>query len=114
MHSKKIKKDQNIIYHFYLIFFFYFVSRDNVQSFTGVKFKISGRNARRYPKLSYNVNINGKGESIYGCSRFKLRALGTTDPAYIREDLAYKTLVSLGVPTTGASFARYNIYKQAF
>ncbi|KAI9491175.1 coth protein-domain-containing protein [Zychaea mexicana] len=83
-----------------------YIRRDGVQTFSTVKAKISGRNARRYEKLSYNINLNGKGENLYGCSRFKLRALGTTDPAYIREDLAYKTLVSMGVPTTGASFAR--------
>ncbi|KAI9262214.1 coth protein-domain-containing protein [Phascolomyces articulosus] len=83
-----------------------YIRLGDVQTFSEVKFKIGGRNARKYPKLSYNVNIKGKGQNIYGCSRFKLRALGTTDPAYIREDVAYKTLVSLGVPTSGSSFAR--------
>ncbi|KAI8142251.1 coth protein-domain-containing protein [Fennellomyces sp. T-0311] len=83
-----------------------YIRLDGVQTFSGVKIKIGGRNARKYPKLSYNINIAGKGDSLYGYSRLKLRALGSTDPAYLREDLTYKTLVSLGVPTSEASFAR--------
>lgn len=77
---------------------------DGTKTFSQVRIKIGGRNARRYPKLSYNLKLN-QGD-LYGFTRLKLRALGSTDPAYIREDLAYKTLVSMGVATTYSSFAR--------
>ncbi|KAI9244275.1 coth protein-domain-containing protein, partial [Phascolomyces articulosus] len=97
-----------------------YIRHNVVKPFPNVRVKLGGRTARHAPKYSYNIKIDDSDEDemdaskqlLYGCSRFKLRAIGNSDPAYIREYLAYKTLVSMGVPTTDVSFARVFINQQ--
>ncbi|KAI7875102.1 hypothetical protein K492DRAFT_199439 [Lichtheimia hyalospora FSU 10163] len=87
------------------------ISLDDVQSFSGVEFEVSGRQARESAKLSYNIKLPKK-SYLYGYRRLKLRALDT-DPSYIREALGFKMLRSAGVPTTDFSFVRLYINDQA-
>ncbi|KAI9320854.1 coth protein-domain-containing protein [Dichotomocladium elegans] len=90
-----------------------YIRLDSYQSFKNVTIKLSGRNSRRYTKLSYNINL-AKGDKLYRYNRLKLRALGTTDPSYIREELAYQTLEAMGVATSSSSFARLFINNKPF
>ncbi|KAI9479622.1 coth protein-domain-containing protein [Zychaea mexicana] len=81
-----------------------YISIDDVQTFTGVEFEISGRFSREAAKSSYNLKIPKK-QDLYGYRRLKLRSLAT-DPSYIREDLGYKMLAAAGVTTTYSSYVR--------
>ncbi|KAI8137003.1 coth protein-domain-containing protein [Fennellomyces sp. T-0311] len=97
MHNK-IKEDIQVITNVT------YINLDDVQTFAGVEFEISGRFSREAAKVSYNLKIPKK-SALYGYRRLKLRSLGT-DPSYIREDLGYKMLYAAGVPTTFSSYVR--------
>ncbi|KAI9251873.1 coth protein-domain-containing protein [Phascolomyces articulosus] len=95
---KKSKKDIQVMTNVT------YISLNDVQTFTGVEFEISGRFSREAAKSSYNLKIPKK-QNLYGYRRLKLRSMAT-DPSYVREDLGYKMLAAAGVPTTYSSFVR--------
>ncbi|KAI8140782.1 coth protein-domain-containing protein [Fennellomyces sp. T-0311] len=81
-----------------------YISLDGIQIFDAVQMELAGRGSRWQPKLSYNLKLP-KNSPLYGQKRLKLRAMGM-DPSYIREYLAFKTVASVGLATSGASFVR--------
>ncbi|KAG1150521.1 hypothetical protein G6F37_001823 [Rhizopus arrhizus] len=72
--------------------------------FEDVEVSLSGRSSRWVPKLSYNLKLKKKND-LYGYRRLKLRALDT-DPSYIREQLAYDMVKSVGLVSSEFSYVR--------
>ncbi|KAI8372910.1 coth protein-domain-containing protein [Radiomyces spectabilis] len=87
-----------------------YIRNDDIETIPGVELYLSGRSSRWFSKVSYNVKIP-KGYSLFGYRRLKLRSLAT-DPSYIREQLGYDVLRSVGLPATQFSFARVGINGQ--
>ncbi|KAG0175357.1 hypothetical protein DFQ28_000969 [Apophysomyces sp. BC1034] len=81
-----------------------YLGLQKLKTLVGVEIKLSGRASRSDPKLSYNIKIPKKSD-LFGYRRLKLRSL-STDPSYIREQITYDVLKSVGLPATGFSFAR--------
>ncbi|KAI8137004.1 coth protein-domain-containing protein [Fennellomyces sp. T-0311] len=91
----------------------FYISTNEVQEFDHVTFRVAGRSTRLMPKLSYDLKIREKEkQTLYGFRRLKLRSL-YNDPSYIRENMAYRTLHSVGLPTSSFSYVRVFINNQA-
>ncbi|KAI9481057.1 MAG: coth protein-domain-containing protein [Benjaminiella poitrasii] len=88
-----------------------YISPNDVKTFEGITFSISGHSTRMSTKLSYKIKIPKEGDDLYNYRRLKLRAM-STDSSYMREELAYKIAESVGLPTTRYSFARLYINDQ--
>lgn len=81
-----------------------YVSLDDVLNFQEVEISLAGRSSRWFPKLSYNLKMDGD-DLLYDYSHVKLRALDT-DPSYIREQIAYDVLQSVGLASSEFSYCR--------
>lgn len=81
-----------------------YISLKDTLNYQDVEISLAGRSSRWMPKLSYNVKLNKK-DRIYQTRRVKLRALDT-DPSYIREQLAYDVLKSVGLLSSEFSYIR--------
>ncbi|CAO3627743.1 unnamed protein product [Mucor hiemalis] len=81
-----------------------YISLKDTLNYEDVEISLAGRSSRWMPKLSYNVKLDKK-DRIYQTRRVKLRALDT-DPSYIREQLAYDVLKSVGLLSSEFSFIR--------
>ncbi|KAI8149860.1 coth protein-domain-containing protein [Fennellomyces sp. T-0311] len=91
----------------------FYISSAGIQEFEHVVVRVAGRSSRGYAKLSYDLKICKKEKgTLHGFRRLKLRAL-YSDPSYIREDIAYRTLRSLGLPTSAFSYVRVFMNDQA-
>ncbi|KAI8382351.1 coth protein-domain-containing protein [Blakeslea trispora] len=72
--------------------------------FENVRITLAGRSSTWMSKLSYNVKLKKK-DSLFDYRRVKLRALAT-DPSYLREQLAYDVIKSVGLVSSEFSFCR--------
>jgi spore coat protein CotH len=81
-----------------------YITLNEALSYQNIKVSLAGRSSRWMPKLSYNIKMNKK-DSIYGYRSVKLRALDT-DPSYIREQLAYDIIKSVGLLSSEFSYCR--------
>lgn len=81
-----------------------YVGLKDVFSFKKAELSLSGRSSRWLPKLSYNLKFADK-DTLYTNQRVKLRSL-STDPSYIREQLAYDMVNCTGLASSGFSFIR--------
>ncbi|KAI8065445.1 coth protein-domain-containing protein [Gongronella butleri] len=85
---------------------FTYIENDKVQHFNGSELKLAGRSSRWVDKLSYALEIPKEGkDDLYGFRRLKLRAM-RMDPSYIREQIVYDLMNSVGLPVSGASYVR--------
>ncbi|ORZ18671.1 coth protein-domain-containing protein [Absidia repens] len=82
----------------------HFIETEKTTSVEDVEVKLAGRSSKWLDKLSYGIKIK-KGDNLYGYRRLKLRAL-RSDPSYVREILCYDMMKSMGLPVSGASYAR--------
>ncbi|KAI9482872.1 MAG: coth protein-domain-containing protein [Benjaminiella poitrasii] len=80
-----------------------YLSLNETRVFKKVEVSLAGRSSRWVPKLSYNLKLDD--ERLYGYRRLKLRAMAT-DPSYIREQLAYDIVKSVGLASSEFSFVR--------
>ncbi|KAI8388122.1 coth protein-domain-containing protein [Radiomyces spectabilis] len=87
-----------------------YIRNNEVHQIDGVEMQLSGRSSRWFPKLSYSLKLP-KEQDLFGYRRLKLRAFAT-DPSYIREQLGYEILRSVGVPASYSSFARVVVNDQ--
>ncbi|KAI8146732.1 coth protein-domain-containing protein [Fennellomyces sp. T-0311] len=91
----------------------FYLSSTEVQEFDHAVVRVSGRSTREYPKLSYALKIRKKEKgTLHGFRQLKLRSL-YADPSYIRENIAYRTLHSLGLPTSTFTYVRVFINDRA-
>ncbi|KAI9281638.1 coth protein-domain-containing protein [Sporodiniella umbellata] len=81
-----------------------YLSLKDALKFQGVEVSLSGRSSRWMPKLSYNLKLK-KGENMYGYREIKLRSL-YLDPTYLREQVAYDFVKSMGLASSDFSFVR--------
>ncbi|KAI7877898.1 coth protein-domain-containing protein, partial [Mucor mucedo] len=81
-----------------------YVSLEDAFQFKNVELSLSGRSSNLLAKLSYILKIQKK-ESLFGYRRIKLRGLGF-DPSYVREQMGYDILSSVGVASTEFSYVR--------
>lgn len=81
-----------------------YISLKDTLNYQDVEISLAGRSSRWMPKLSYNVKLKKK-DRLYQTRRVKLRALDT-DPSYIREQLAYDVLKSVGLLSSEFSYIR--------
>lgn len=81
-----------------------YVGLNDVLSYKKVELSLSGRSSRWLPKLSYNLKLSNQ-DKLFNNSRVKLRAL-STDPSYIREQLAYGIVNCTGLASSGFSYIR--------
>ncbi|KAG1138751.1 hypothetical protein G6F37_010273 [Rhizopus arrhizus] len=81
-----------------------YVSLTDSLFYRNVEVSIAGHESRWMPKVSYNIKLK-KHKRIYGFKRIKLRSLAN-DPSYMREQLAYDMIKSLGLPSTEFSYCR--------
>ncbi|CAO3612314.1 unnamed protein product [Mucor fragilis] len=81
-----------------------YVSLNDTLFYEDVEVSLAGRSSRWLPKLSYNLKLD-KNDRLYKYRRIKLRALDT-DPSYIREQLAYDIVKSVGLASSEFSFVR--------
>jgi hypothetical protein len=81
-----------------------YISLNDTLTYENVEISLAGRSSRWMPKLSYNIKLKKK-DRIYYYRRFKLRALAT-DPSYLREQLAYDSLKSVGLLSAEFTFCR--------
>ncbi|CAO3665010.1 unnamed protein product [Rhizopus stolonifer] len=81
-----------------------YVSLNDSLFYDQVKLSIAGHTSRWYNKVSYSIKLR-KSDTIYGFRRIKLRAMAN-DPSYLREQIAYDMLKSLGLPTSEFSYCR--------
>lgn len=77
---------------------------DDVKQFKKLKIELAGKSSREQPQLSYNLKF--KEDGLFGFRRIKIRAIGATDPSYLRENLMYRVYQSMGIPTTQESYVR--------
>jgi spore coat protein CotH len=82
----------------------------NITSIKDVKLSLAGRSSKWQDKLSYGLKSKGN-DTFFGYEKVKLRAL-RTDPSYVREILCYEMMESMGLPASGASYARVVINNQ--
>lgn len=87
-----------------------YIALNDTQGFEGVEISLAGRSSRWLPKLSYNLKLHKK-DTLYDYRRIKLRALNT-DPSYIREQLAYDIIKSVGLASSEFSFCRLFLNNQ--
>ncbi|KAI9499593.1 coth protein-domain-containing protein, partial [Zychaea mexicana] len=91
----------------------FYISSSQIHEFSNVRLRVAGRSSRSIPKLSYDIKIRKQADAtLNGYRRLKLRAFGY-DPSYIRENLAYRVLESLGMPASSFSYVRMFINDQA-
>ncbi|KAI9283280.1 coth protein-domain-containing protein [Sporodiniella umbellata] len=81
-----------------------YLSLHDAYQFQDVEVSLAGNSARLLPKLSYNLKLKKK-DDLYGYRRLKLRSLGF-DPSYIREQLSYDFIKSMGLPSSQFSYVR--------
>ncbi|KAI9283277.1 coth protein-domain-containing protein [Sporodiniella umbellata] len=81
-----------------------YISLHDAFQFKDVEISLSGNSARLLPKVSYNLKLKKKND-LYGYRRLKLRSLGF-DPSYIREQIAYDIIKSMGLPSSQFSYVR--------
>lgn len=81
-----------------------YINLKDVYNFERVEISLAGRSSRWLPKLSYNVKLHKK-DRLFQTRRVKLRALDT-DPSYIREQLAYDVIKSVGLLSAEFSYVR--------
>lgn len=81
-----------------------YVSLNDTLFYEDVEVSLAGRSSRWLSKLSYNLKLDKK-DRLYKYRRVKLRAL-STDPSYIREQLAYDIIKSVGLASAEFSFVR--------
>lgn len=81
-----------------------YVSLNDTLFYEDVEVSLAGRSSRWLSKLSYNLKLDKK-DRLYKYRRVKLRALAT-DPSYIREQLAYDIIKSVGLASAEFSFVR--------
>ncbi|EPB89539.1 hypothetical protein HMPREF1544_03623 [Mucor circinelloides 1006PhL] len=89
-----------------------YISPHDVKSFEDVTLAIAGFSTRSLPKLSYKLKLPKDGEDLYDYRRFKLRSMGI-DISYMREELAYAIVESIGLPSARYSYARVFFNDQA-
>lgn len=87
-----------------------YVSLYDALNFGGVKVSLAGQSTRSLYKVSYNLKFE-KESSLYGYRHIKLRSLAM-DSSYMREQLAYDMLKSVGLATMEFSYARVFMNKQ--
>jgi spore coat protein CotH len=87
-----------------------YVTLDDALLYHNVEISLAGRSSRGMPKLSYNIKLDKK-DNLYGYRRVKLRALAT-DPSYIREQLAYDVIKSVGLLSSEFSYCRVFLNNQ--
>lgn len=75
-----------------------------------MKISLAGRSSKWQDKLSYGLKSKGN-DTFFGYEKVKLRAL-RMDPSYVREILCYEMMESMGLPASGASYARVVINNQ--
>ncbi|EIE77950.1 hypothetical protein RO3G_02654 [Rhizopus delemar RA 99-880] len=81
-----------------------YVSLFDAIRFEDVEISLSGRSSRWMPKLSYKLELK-KGDSLYGYRYLRLRALAT-DPSYVREQVAFNMVRSVGLVSSEFSYVR--------
>ncbi|KAI9271317.1 coth protein-domain-containing protein [Sporodiniella umbellata] len=81
-----------------------YLSLHDAFKFQEVEVSLSGRSSRWMPKLSYNLKLKKK-DDLYGYRRLKLRSL-YLDPSYLREQVAYDFVKSMGLISSEFSFVR--------
>ncbi|CAO3671736.1 unnamed protein product [Rhizopus stolonifer] len=81
-----------------------YVSLHDAFQYEGVEISIAGHSARMLPKLSYNLKLKKK-DNLYGYRRLKLRSLAL-DPSYIREQISYDFIKSMGLISSEFSYVR--------
>ncbi|OBZ91573.1 Inner spore coat protein H [Choanephora cucurbitarum] len=72
--------------------------------FENVRVTLAGRSSTSMSKLSYNIKLKKK-DRLFDYRRVKLRAMAT-DPSYLREQLAYDVIESVGLVSSQFSFCR--------
>ncbi|KAI8368865.1 coth protein-domain-containing protein [Choanephora cucurbitarum] len=72
--------------------------------FENVRVTLAGRSSTWMSKLSYNLKLKKK-DRLYDYRSIKLRAMAT-DPSYLREQLAYDVIESVGLASSQFSFCR--------
>ncbi|ORZ18597.1 coth protein-domain-containing protein, partial [Absidia repens] len=82
----------------------HFIETDRITAVKDLRINLSGRSSKWMDKLSYSIKTR-KDEELFGYRRLKLRGL-RADPSYIREILCYDMMKSMGLPVSGASYAR--------
>ncbi|ORY93011.1 coth protein-domain-containing protein [Syncephalastrum racemosum] len=87
-----------------------YITLDSIQKFKKLKVELAGKSSREQPQLSYNLKF--KKDGFFGFRRIKLRAIGATDPSYLRENLMFRVYQSMGIPTTQQSYVRLFINDQ--
>ncbi|CAO3683096.1 unnamed protein product [Rhizopus stolonifer] len=88
----------------------YFGLKD-IQEFEDVKVNVAGRGTRNFEKLSYNIKIKKK--DLFGFKKLKLRAL-VTDTTFMREQICYSVIKSLGMPSSDFSYVRLFLNNEPF
>ncbi|KAI8339461.1 coth protein-domain-containing protein [Chlamydoabsidia padenii] len=86
------------------------IGTQNITSLKNVDINLAGRSSKWMDKLSYGLKSTGN-DTLFGYEKLKLRAL-RTDPSYVREILCYEMMDSMGLPASGASYARVIINNQ--
>jgi spore coat protein CotH len=81
-----------------------YISLNDTLFYHNVEVSLAGRSSLMFPKLSYNLKLD-KDDDLYHYRRIKLRALAS-DPSYIREQIAYDIIRSVGLASSGFSFCR--------
>ncbi|KAI8874793.1 hypothetical protein K501DRAFT_314442 [Backusella circina FSU 941] len=87
-----------------------YISLKDTLFFDNVEVSLAGRSSLMFPKLSYNLKLD-KNDDLYHYRRIKLRALAS-DPSYIREQIAYDSIQSVGLASSGFSFCRLFLNNQ--
>lgn len=80
-------------------------SPHDVKTFDDVTLAIAGFSTRSQPKLSYKLQLPKDGGDLYEYRRFKLRSMAL-DISYMREELGYAIMESIGLPSARYSYAR--------
>ncbi|RCI04257.1 hypothetical protein CU098_001162, partial [Rhizopus stolonifer] len=87
-----------------------YISLNQTYHFEDVRVTLAGRSSTWMSKLSYNLKLKKK-DRLFDYKRVKIRALAT-DPAYIREQLAYDVLKSVGLVSSEFSYCRVLLNNQ--
>ncbi|CAO3665731.1 unnamed protein product [Rhizopus stolonifer] len=86
----------------------HYLSNHDLQQRPEAELSLSGRTSRKLPKLAYNLKLK---TDLYGYRRLKLRSLWT-DPSYIREQVSYNFIRSVGLISSEFSYVRLVINQQ--
>ncbi|CEI86970.1 hypothetical protein RMCBS344292_01392 [Rhizopus microsporus] len=87
-----------------------YVSLYDALNFEDVKVSLAGQSTRSLSKVSYNLKFKQK-SPLYGYRHIKLRSLAM-DSSYMREQLAYDMLKSVGLVSMEFSYARVFMNEQ--